>query len=218
MELEGIIKYNCKHEEVNLEQLPHFREERLCILFQKVDNLRTKLHDRGYIGVNEDGIGYGNISIRMHYDDESIDHFLVSSTNTGHVRELGLNGYSLVYLSDIENNTVHSMGAKQASSESMTHAAIYSASSKLYKEQNSKERIECIVHIHHAPLFTTLCEEDDIPCTAEDILYGSVDMAKAIIEVVNKKAIENVILMRGHQDGIIFHANSIEDLGHVFGL
>ncbi len=220
MEIEGIIKYSCEHEEECLDTLPHLKNSELCLLFEKLDALRTKLFDRGYIGENEEGIGYGNISLRfaLGEDKESENHFLISSSGSGGIRELGLAGYSLVHKCDIENNTIYSRGLNKASSESMSHAAVYIESARLYAEKEIEKRVECVVHIHHAPLFNALCQEEDIACTAKDIEYGSVEMAKAIIEVISKKPVENVILMRGHDEGILFHASSIEDLARVFGL
>ncbi len=222
MEKEGIIKYTCRHEIRPINDLPHFKNEELCILFEKLNALRTKLFDRGYIGENAEGIGFGNISLRMAFDEESKNHFLISSSGSGGIRELELSGYSLVYQSDIEKNTIYSQGQYKASSESMSHAALYRESARVFSEDNSEEnpikRVECIVHIHHAPLFNALCQEDDIPCTAKEIPYGTVEMAKAIIDVISKKPIENVILMRGHEEGILFHANTIEDLAQIFGL
>ncbi len=217
MEQEGVIKFCCEHEYCLLEDIAHLKNKELYELFEKLDALRTKLFDRGYIGVNDEGIGYGNISLRMAFDETSQNHFLISSSGSGGVRELGLSGYSLVHAVDIEKNTIYSQGEKKASSESMSHAAIYMESARNFSAQ-ANEFVQFVVHIHHAPLFNALCQEEDIPCTAKEVTYGSVEMAKAIMELMSKKPVENVILMRGHEEGILFYASTVDDLAHIFGL
>jgi len=107
---DGIIKYHAVHknssppDHINLDQL---------------DEVRTKLFDLGLVGVYSDGIGYGNVSIR------NGTGCIISGTSTGAVRALGAGGYCYVRSFDLKLNSVNTEGPILASSESMTHCAIY---------------------------------------------------------------------------------------------
>ena len=89
---------------------------------KKLDEWRQKLYAAGLIGEYvEERIGFGNISIR------SADHgqFLITGTQTGNLATTTEEHYSLVTSYDIAGNKVWCSGPLQASSEAMTHAAIY---------------------------------------------------------------------------------------------
>ena len=100
--------------------------------------------DARLIGQYEDlGIGYGNISVRR----GSCDLFLISGTQTGHLPATDERHYSLVTDCDIRNNIVRCSGPVQASSEAMTHAAIYALG----------DAIGAVVHVHSAELWKRSC-------------------------------------------------------------
>ena len=71
MQAESIIKFNCKWFKVQ----PLEKE-----LLKEIIFWRNKLYELKLIGVYEDGIGYGNISIR--YEQNK---FIISGSQTGHV-------------------------------------------------------------------------------------------------------------------------------------
>ena len=142
--IDGIVKYQASHAmgdvETYLRTVPAgIRETALdaLALFSELDAARTTLHDAGLIGVYPSGIGYGNISLRL-----AGNLFLISGSGTGSSRLLGKQGYSLVHAFDPLKNTVASFGPIQASSESMTHGAVYGAANKA----------RCVIHIH-IPLY-----------------------------------------------------------------
>ena len=92
---------------------------------QDLEFWRRPLYEAQLIGeYKEHGIGYGNISVRR----GSSGLFLISGTQTGHLPVTDERHYSLVTDCDIRANTVRCSGPIQASSEAMTHAAIYALS------------------------------------------------------------------------------------------
>ncbi|MDZ4786140.1 MAG: class II aldolase/adducin family protein, partial [bacterium] len=94
---------------------------------------RKNLWQKGLIGVYPDGIGFGNVSIRT-----SNNQFLISATQIGHIELLQKEDFSLVTEYDFSKNWLRCIGSKKASSESLTHAAIYECAAS----------IECVLHIH----------------------------------------------------------------------
>ena len=84
-------------------------------------SVRDTLHQMGLIGVYPDGIGFGNVSVRV----PGTEAFFITGTQTGSVFPLTENEVALVTQADIPANTVHCRGSVAASSETMTHAACY---------------------------------------------------------------------------------------------
>lgn len=212
---EGYVKFECHHNVAtwNTPQLP--LSPPLETKLQAIDDLRTELHDAKFIGIYENGIGYGNISLRsnivMNNNSENVEittdiatetlsNFVISATATGGARELELDGYSLVSKIDIENNAVWSTGPLQASSETMTHAAIYCTA----------ERVNCVVHIHNRELYDALLKQENSLQTPKNIAYGTVEMAYAIMAIAKKYPLEACIAMGGHDEGIIIYGISID--------
>ncbi len=222
---EGYIKFNCVHTPMEWEApelASHLNHANLAERLAELDVLRTDLHDVGFVGMYESGIGFGNISLRLKSEpvgepvNESVadsadvngvdsvenKYFIISATATGGARELGRDGYCLVTKSSKEENKVWSMGPLQASSETLTHAAIYEAS----------PQVQYIVHIHHKQLFSALLQEKQSLKTPKNVAYGTVEMALALQDVVKSSPLEGCVVMQGHDEGIIFYATSIEQI------
>ncbi len=192
---DGYIKFRCEHTnaEWNSPELPLDKD--FLSIFHEVDNFRTKVYDQGFIGIYENGIGFGNLSFRCK------DHFIITASATGGARELGLTGYTLVNKVDIAQNTVHSIGPLPASSETMSHASVY---------QNSA-LANYVLHIHNSMLFNFLKEKNALS-TPENIAYGTPKMAETIGELVRQNPTEATIVMRGHEEGILIYGMSIAHL------
>ena len=189
---DGCIKFRCSHTcaEWNSQELPLDKE--LLSLLKETDRFRTRIFDQSFIGMYESGIGYGNLSFHCK------DKFIITASGTGGARELGIDGYTLVCGADIKNNTVYSIGPLPASSETMSHAAVYAASPSA----------RFVLHIHNMPLFSLLKEKNALS-TAEDIAYGTPEMAQAITAIVQKYPSEGIIAMLGHEEGILLYGMSI---------
>ena len=199
METEGVVKYSAHHTpgdvETHLRQCPPaIRDAALSALarFPELDAARTALHDAGLIGVSASGIGYGNISLRL-----AGDLFLISGSGTGAHRSLGMPGYSLVCAFDPPANTVCSCGPVQASSESMTHGAIYRAA----------DTVRCVIHVHSRPLFAALLAQD-WPHTPESAAYGTPALSLEAARLVLASA-EGVFVTAGHEEGLVAYGSTI---------
>lgn len=163
------------------------------VTLTEIDDLirwRKPLYEAGLIGQYEDiGIGYGNISVRTSADGQ----FVISGTQTGHLAELRNEHFSLVTNFNLKANSVACTGPIQASSESMTHATIYSLDSS----------INAVVHIHSAEMWVRLRES--LPATDADIAYGTPEMAEEFERLYRSTDFPTtgVAIMAGHDDGLI---------------
>ncbi len=190
---EGYIKFRCMHTPSGPAPLE---------FLQELNDLRTDLVRAGLVGVTQDGIGYGNVSLRW-----KGDAFWVTASNTGHIPELGPEGYSLVERCDIASNTVWSRGVMKASSESMTHAAVYTSSPS----------INCVVHVHHNAFYSMLLQ-GHAPATAPDAAFGTPAMAVSVAELVCRHPEDGVIVMTGHDDGVILYAPGIDHMRDLLAM
>ena len=155
----------------------------------ELERWRRPLFEAGLIGFYpESGIGYGNISIRTGERE-----FLVSGTQTGHLPRTGPAHYALVTDYDIDGNTVTCRGAVQASSEALTHAALYELD----------RGIGAVVHVHDNALWQRLLET--APATARDVAYGTPGMAREFGRLYRETgfAQKRLAAMAGHEAGIV---------------
>jgi ribulose-5-phosphate 4-epimerase/fuculose-1-phosphate aldolase len=183
---EGYAKYTAEHAMSPAIEVLHWAE---------LNEARTKLLLLGLLRINSDGIGYGNLSIRFRENE-----FLISGTATGAPPALRPEDYCLVKSFDIAKNHVVSMGPIQASSESMTHGAIY----------NSCPQANCVIHIHSREIFDGMIR-DRYTSTPETAAYGTPEIAHAIAKCVQEAGGDaDCIVLAGHDEGIVSYAPSVE--------
>lgn len=183
---EGYIKYHTK--QIDSKAPKH---KNLNVL----NEVRTELFDKRLIGVYPNGIGFGNLSIR-----KKGNQFIITGSATGAKRKLSLKKYCLVKDFDIKKNRVCSKGKIKASSEAMTHGAVYSENSN----------INCVIHIHSKEIFDFMVK-NKYPSTPQNAAFGSPDLALAIAKLVKKqKAVKGIIVLKGHQDGVIAYGADIK--------
>jgi len=159
---------------------------------------RRPLYEAQLIGeYKEHGIGYGNISVRR----GSSGLFLISGTQTGHLPVTDERHYSLVTDCDIRANTVRCSGPIQASSEAMTHAAIYALSGA----------IGAIVHAHSAELWQQHLGK--LPTTNAEIAYGTPAMAQELDRLYRMEGLSDsgIAVLAGHDDGLISFGTTLEE-------
>lgn len=162
----------------------------------ELDAARTRLHDLGLIGIYANGIGFGNVSLRI----PQTDTFVISGTATGAKRTLARNGYCRVTDWCAPSNTVWCRGPIQASSESMSHGAVYRANSA----------VNAVIHVHSRRLFDFMLTET-YPATPADIAFGTPAMAAAIENIVKDfPTPEGLFVMAGHDEGIMAYGTRIE--------
>ena len=132
---EGYIQFNCDWRETEI--LP-------VGIFQPMNVVRSVCFNKGLVGVDVQGIGFGNLSERIGDSRE----FLITGTQTGALPELAWEHYCLVKDYDFSRYWVACEGPIRPSSEALTHAAVYAAC----------QQIKVIVHVHHAALWQYGCE------------------------------------------------------------
>ncbi len=181
---EGVIKYHAVHRDGPAPTHP---------LLAELDEVRTYLFKLGLIGVYPDGIGYGNVSIRHEKG------CIISGTSSGSKKVLGSVGYCYVRSFDLQSNTVVTEGPVHASSESMTHCALYQAN----------PQIQSVLHIHNLKLWQQLLEQN-YPSTLASIAYGTVEMAQAMASLVQHlDSNAGLLVMAGHEEGIVTYGSTI---------
>ena len=161
---------------------------------------REIMYKKGLIGVYPDGIGFGNISLRCNEKT-----FLISGSATGGLATLNESHYSLVTNYDLSANSVTCVGPLKASSESLTHALIYECSAAT----------NAVIHIHNLDLWNRLLHH--APTSSENISYGTPEMANEIKRLFAETALgkEKIIVMGGHQEGIISFGRDLEEAGSI---
>lgn len=190
---EGYVKYQCRW----INQLSVSDAE-----IEELNRWRAKLYSIGAIGQYDNGIGFGNISVRI---GRSLE-FIISGTQTGGLPHLTSDHYTKVTEFDWETNTVVCVGSIKASSETLTHAAIYSADSE----------VNAVIHVHYPQLWQKLL--DRVPTTNPNCAYGTPDMAREIISLSQQPAVkaQKIVIMSGHRDGILTFGKDLDEAGGVF--
>ena len=137
------------------------------------------------------------------------DTFVISGTQTGHIARTDESHYARVTRCDIPANRVHCEGPVQASSEALTHAAIYALD----------PAIGAVVHVHDAALWRDLGGR--IPTTSGDVPYGTPEMAqefRRLYEETDFPAV-GVAVMGGHEEGLVsFGTDVAEAAERILGL
>ena len=155
----------------------------------------------GFIGQHPKrygGLSYGNISQRLGAG------FVISATQTGGMETLQPRHYCLVEQAEIETNRVIARGIYPPSSEALSHAAIYQASAKAH----------VVVH-GHCPDIWRQSVRLGLPETPPDAGYGTPALALAVKRLVKGLPAAGVIVMRGHQDGVLAYGATPEQAGQL---
>lgn len=186
MQDDGVIKYHCEWQrsEITFENTP----------LPELIVWRDRLHAVGLIGVYPDGVGFGNVSQRLTHRS-----FLITGTQTGHHITTQPTHYTLVDRWNIDQNSLHCIGPSKASSESLTHAALY---------EHSVD-IQAVIHVHHAGLWSMY--QHQLPTTLAAIPYGTPAMAYEMWRLFHESDLANrkILVMAGHEDGLITFGSSL---------
>ncbi len=183
---EGYIKYQAERHDGSIPRVEWLRD---------LNMVRTTLWNMKLIGVYDNGIGYGNLSYR--HVNES---FLISGSATGSHMVLRPEQYALVESFDLDKNCVKVLGKVDASSESMSHGAIYKASPDT----------NVVIHIHSRKMFDYM-RKYEYPETPESVAFGTPELAKAIAGVVEKRGEPNgIFVTAGHDEGVIAYGENLD--------
>lgn len=183
---EGYTKYQC-----DWRRSPTLPDKTIA----ELNACRNRLFDAGLVGYYEQhGVGFGNLSIRR--PEGAI---IISGTQTGHLERTDARHWSLVVDYDIDANRVTCEGPVQASSEALTHAAIYELDPD----------IQAIAHVHSGELWRRLI--DRIPTTSRDVPYGTPEMAREFARLYRETdlAESRVAVMGGHDEGLMAFGRDI---------
>jgi len=194
---EGVIKFNAN----DFKRQPMKSSHQLT----QLNDIRSRLFRMNLIGEYPiEKVGFGNLSIRYAYPtSQNLNSFIISGTQTGHIAQLGNQDYTYVIDYNFEKNSVAVRGPVQASSESLTHGAIYQCHSD----------IQAVIHVHSQAIWQGMLD-DNLPHTSAHIPYGTPEMAEAVQTVINGQS-SGVLAMAGHEDGVITFAETVE---HAFTL
>jgi L-ribulose-5-phosphate 4-epimerase len=170
------------------------------VTITKINQWRDILFNNKLIGAYLNGVGYGNISIRL-----AEKEFLISGTSTGHIENLTTNHYSRVINYNFEENALICKGPIKASAESLTHAAIY--------EMN--QHIQAVIHIHNKQMWNKLLHK--IPTTSANVEYGTPQMALEMKRLFDTTDLfeKKILAMGGHEEGIISFGKDLEEAGDL---
>lgn len=190
---DGVIKFRLDWKEGPAPAFPELKE----LIYW-----RDRMFELGLIGYdNQYNVGFGNISLLPAGRKE----FVISGTQTGHLPNLKAAHYTEVTDYSIADNHLACLGPVKASSESLTHAAIYEANPD----------IKAVIHIHHDIQWEVWLGK--VPTTSPEVPYGTPEMAAEIHRLFEEnERWPEVIAMAGHQGGLISFGKTLEEAARPF--
>lgn len=176
----GVVKFHYESTGLALAPFPGFEE---------LNAARQELQQLGLLGVDENGLGFGNASMR----DDGTEAFYITGSGTGVLPRLALPDYAKVIAWDFERNWLRSEGQAVASAESLTHAAVYATDRK----------VRVVLHGHDPDRWQILRERGI--ATRPDVPYGTPEMALEVQRLFRETDVRDrkVFAMSGHQNGIM---------------
>ncbi len=187
-QVEGVVKYSLEFKQTKA-------KESTCK--DQIESVREDLYALGLIGAYEDGIGFGNISLK----EENSQRFFITGTQTGHLANLKIEDYSLVEKVDFDSFTTYASGACRPSSEAITHACIYELD----------KSINAVIHVHNEKLWRYMLENNFL--STSDVEYGSLEMVEDIKKIYKDlDVLKNMIfVMKGHFEGIFIFGKNMQE-------
>jgi hypothetical protein len=142
-------------------------------------------------------MGFGNLSVRI-----DRERFLITGSGTGILLNLTVDELAIVTQTDIAKNWLACAGRVHASSESLTHAAIYQAC----------PQVQVVAHTHSAKIYER--NKNRMPLTSAAAQYGTVAIAQAVFEIASKMGpdYQGLILMAGHFPGIFSYGMDFQQV------
>jgi L-ribulose-5-phosphate 4-epimerase len=181
------VKFICQRARTDIAPFDALPELNAC---------RRKLLQQRLVGLDANGIGFGNLSVR----DGVSGNFYITGSATGGLPELTPTDCVRVVAYDFARNWLRYEGAAIPSSESLTHAAIY----------ESDPTISAVIHCHDSILWQALL--DRVPTTWKAIAYGTPEMASEIMRLFTVSDVRSIriFVMAGHEGGIVTFGKNLE--------
>ena len=195
---EGVIKYDLQFKRT----LPLPEGE-----IHAIESLRQRLRFAGVLGQDPDrygGFGYGNVSKRLPPFDAPPSNrmFLITGTQTGAIPGLSAHHYSVVSAYDLAKNQIVAQGMTPPSSESLTHATLYSMD----------ESLRWVLHVH-APTLWIEAAMLRLPVTNSSVLQGTLAMCAEVRRLFEQTDVrqKRIFAMGGHKDGMVAFGRTAEE-------
>ena len=165
--------------------------------FAELNAYRRQLRELRLIGVDSNGVGFGNLSVR----DGATKNFYITGSATAGIPELTLADCAKVLAYDFERNWVGYEGSTIPSSESLTHAAIYESDAK----------VGAIIHCHDSRSWAAILNQ--APTTSKTVKYGTPKMAYEIMRLFRVTDLHSrkILAMAGHEGGIVTFGRDLEE-------
>jgi ribulose-5-phosphate 4-epimerase/fuculose-1-phosphate aldolase len=165
--------------------------------FAELNAYRRQLRELRLIGVDSNGVGFGNLSVR----DGATKNFYITGSATGGIWELTPANCAKVVAYDFERNWLRYEGSTIPSSESLTHAAIYESDAKA----------GAVIHCHDSTLWTAILNQALTSSKAVD--YGTPEMAYEIMRLFRVTDLHSrkILAMAGHRGGIVTFGRDLEE-------
>lgn len=191
--MQGFVKFNCHWSQSG----PVISDEQ----YEIINSWREILYNMDLIGAYENGVAFGNISMRI----GSSNQFVITGSATGEIPDLEPGHYVKVSSFNIDDNAVQCIGPLKASSESLTHAAIYSAD----------PGVNAVVHVHSLELWKNLIH--NVPTTNPGMDYGTAGLAKDIQRIFTGSEVyeKRIIVMAGDRAGILTFGHDMDEAVNV---
>jgi L-ribulose-5-phosphate 4-epimerase len=182
------IKFTC--EQAAAEITPFHR-------LAELNAYRRKLLQLRLIGVDVNGIGFGNLSIR----DGTTNNFYITGSATGGISELTLADCARVVAYNFEKKWLQYEGSAIPSSESLTHAAVYESDAKAGS----------VIHCHDSKLWAALLNQ--APTSSKAVDYGTPEMAYEVTRLFKVTDVQSrkILVMAGHDGGIVAFGKDLEE-------
>ena len=166
--------------------------------FAELNEYRRKLLELGMIGVDANGVGFGILIIR----DGATSRFYITGSGTAGISELMPSNYARVVAYDFAKNWLRCEGSTVASSESLTHAAVYESEPTVFSE----------IHGHDVKLWASLLEEE-APATQKEVEYGTPEMAYAVRNLLKVREVKRrkIFVMAGHEGGVVAFGKDVRE-------
>jgi hypothetical protein len=184
-EREGVIKFALEFrsgpppEEQLLPELDAWR-----LIFRRLGLLGQDAQRYG-------GLGFGNLSRRAGPGGPP-GAFIISGTQTGALERLSPTDYTTVLACDPAGNRVTASGPVRPSSEALSHGVLY----------HSDLNITWVMHLHSPTIFAA-AGRLRLPITDPAAAYGSPQLAEEIRRLSPLAGRPGLLVMGGHEDGIL---------------
>jgi len=147
-----------------------------AVLLAELERWRSRMRELGLVGVLPDGVGFGNLSARS----SASGPFWITGSATGGLHSLTAQHYARVDALEIARNWLRATGLTEASSESLTHGAIYGA----------LPECRAVIHVHSRLLWSAMLDRrtgdaetggrSGFPATDPAAAYGTPAMAREL--------------------------------------